>query len=75
MDFNHSLQKGTVRINHRATEPLRQKPSRPVDDAKLRSELLSVMPLECVVARCSAQNHICSGHFERCRAVLKVIEV
>src|SRR5258705_7920336 len=33
------------------------------------------MPLECVVIRCAAQNHVVSGNLERCITVPAVTEV
>jgi len=58
IDFDDAFQWFAIRIDHRAPELLCQQPSGFVGHAKLVLQLQRDMPLEWVVIRCAAQNHV-----------------
>jgi hypothetical protein len=61
-DFNDPFERFPIRIDHRSPQLLRQQPC-------------ANIPLEWVVMRCAAQNHVVSGGLERCIVVPAVTEV
>ena len=75
IDFDHAFQRLAIWIDHRAPELLRQQPGGLVGDAKLVFSCSADMPLEWVVMRWAAQNHVVRGNLERCIAVPAVTEV
>src|SRR5450432_3211416 len=75
INFNDAFQRLAIRIEHRAPELLRQQPRGLVGDANWSCSCSADMPLECVVMRWAAQNHVVSGSLERCIAVPAVTEV